>query len=336
MEGLENRFGQFMDSLNRVENIDDLFDEKDGCKKADYLWCNRAVVVELKTLKTDPEIKAQTEMDKHSERDDYPLFYGEVDSDKIINQLHDGKEIRRKIYLKITRSLEDIVRSSEKQIKATKKSLSLFESIGLLVILNDTVRILSPEIIVRRVSHLLHRKDDSGDLKYRNIGYVWLIQENYELEIECGTASPLILIEGLPTHNTETFEECFNKIQEQWVKFNNASIFVQNIDEINEIKFNEKKSKGKEELLTNQDLWKKKYQSQPYLRELSDKDVLAHGARVFEYLLPYFMKDGPKKSNIELEEQMIGWSDFLEEARFRGLNLKNIPIEKLNKQVKRT
>jgi len=333
MEDIEKRFERFMASTGGVESIDSLCAEKEGSKKADYLWCERDVIVEQKVLRTDPGEKVQRELDKQSGREEYPLFYGSVDVNAIIKRLPNGEEIRKRIYFNITRSLEDIIRSAEKQIRDSKAELCLPESHGLVVILNDAIGILSPNIIVSRISHLLHRTDSDGNNKYPNIEYIWLIQENYEIKIRESSALPLILLSGPMARESEKYEECFRYIQKRWADFNNAPLFSTNADRVSDLNFQEKKDQERPNKITKQELWERQYRASPYLRNLSDVDVLKHGERMFETLLPYFLKGGPRKPLSEMEDMFIGWSNFLEEARHRALDLKGLQIEKLSKEL---
>lgn len=45
-------------------------------RKADFLLAKREVVLELKTLTVDTSHKVEAAVDKHRERDEFPLFYG--------------------------------------------------------------------------------------------------------------------------------------------------------------------------------------------------------------------------------------------------------------------
>jgi hypothetical protein len=76
--------------------------------------------------------------------------------------------------------------------------------------------------------------------------------------------------------------------------------------------------------ITKQALWEHQYKASPYLRTRTDAEVLAHGRKAFEQLAPHFMVGGPKASPEQTEQMLIAWSDFLCEARFRGLDLREM------------
>ena len=103
-------------------------------------------------------------------------------------------------------------------------------------------------------------------------------------------------------------------------------MFTSNIGSIQDINFREITETGPRDTITRQELWDIKYRDNPYLRNLSDNDVLKHGAKIFDAMKPNFLINGKKLPKNKLEELMIGWADFLVEARYRGLDMKKLPI----------
>jgi hypothetical protein len=185
---LSERFKAVISQLPFSEVIDDLdlppeFDEE---KRADFLIENRGAIIELKSLESDPEHKIHSELELHRNRDEYPLFYGQLEIHKILNHLPDGKQIQRKLFYRVCRSIEKSFREADKQIGATKKILACPDSFGLLVLLNQDISVLSPEIISNRVSQLLTKKDNDGSLHYKNITSVLIIFENFSFNSKKG------------------------------------------------------------------------------------------------------------------------------------------------------
>src|SRR5262249_601334 len=196
---LEQKFQDFMSQLPFVEVIDALPipDEFNEEKRADYLLENRKVIVELKTLESDPEYKINEELDKHRDRDDFPLFYGKQELSKILKHLSDGQKINSRIFYKISRSIESAFRDANKQIRSSKRVFDCRNASGLLVLLNHNIDVLSPEVILYRSSQLLTKTDDNCRHSYDNITSVWLIFENFFLSSEEDTKLlPSIIVDG--------------------------------------------------------------------------------------------------------------------------------------------
>lgn len=330
---LELRFKKFMSLLNDVESIDQLLiDEKfRSLKRADYLWDNRRIIVEQKSLVTDVRPKIDKEIDRHRERDDFPLIYGEVQINKILKHMPDGDKIESKIYRNISRTVEDNIRSANKQIGDTKRIFSLANSIGVLVILNEDIGALSPEILISRSREVLSKKNTYGTRHYSNIDYIWFIFESHTISTSTGQKSegglPLILLQIDEEHINKQFDSYFSHMEVLWAKYNNAQL--ERVDEkclsgaLSSVKKSSPTLKG----LKRYELWSLNYRNRPYLRELSDKEVFLHGEKSIEALMPYFLKGGPRASFEQLEPLFIRWNDFLQEAQYRGLNLKEMKIK---------
>ena len=161
MSDLEVRFQQFMTQLPSIEGIDGikLSAEKRKNKIADYFGLGRSIIFEQKCINQDQSEKIQSEINTHSGKDYYPYFYGKRDINLFIDKFPDAENVKRRIYSKITKLLEDYMSSADKQIKSTSLLFNIQSYSGVLIILNDKVNVLSPEVICYRVAQRLKEKD---------------------------------------------------------------------------------------------------------------------------------------------------------------------------------
>lgn len=327
---LNNRFNAFLSQLPFAESIDDLKlpPEFDESKRADFLIENRKAIIEFKSLESDPEYKIHTELENHQERDEYPLFYGKLELNKVLKHLPDGEEIQKKLFYKITRSIEQSFREADRQICATKDMLNCPDSIGLLVLLNEEISVLSPEIISHRVSQLLAKTNDDGNPHYKNITSVWFILENFSLKTRKGDKLlPSIVINGPGAVNRPELTNIMNILQSNWAAFNGVPYATSDIGKIADSDFIRLSELEKEhqQFIPRHELWRKQYCNNPYLKSLSDDAVLTHGARLLRFMTPHFLKDGYRITSDQMAQFMEGWTHFLEEVRIRGLDMKKMP-----------
>jgi hypothetical protein len=326
---LESRFLQFLAKLQNAESLDDLLSgpQFNGQRRADYLLFNRRVILELKSLEVDPSHKVETEIAKHRERDDFPLMYGMVNLQSMLKHLPDGKEINAKIFYKTTRSIEDAVRSAEEQIESTAKLLKLPNAAGLLVLLNQNLNVFTPEVVAHRVATLIRRKNQDGTPR-SPIAFAWLILESHELTK--GPAEhniPMLAIEGPQSREMPWFKDLLTYLEVAWSQFNGIPLFHQSnpsIDTLNAQERSDKKQPAQKEKITRQDVWEARYKSHPYLRRQTDAEVLAFGRNASEQLGNWLMSGNSQSSKEKTVELLIPWSDFLCEARFRGLDLRSM------------
>jgi hypothetical protein len=329
-DSLNERFKAFISQLPSAEVIDNLElpPEFDESKRADFLVENRKAIIEIKSLESDPEYKIHNELETHKERYEYPLFFGEMELNRVLKHLPDSDEIQKKLFYKISRSIEQSFRDADKQIRATREILGCPDSIGLLVLLNENISVLSPEVISYRVSQLLAKMDDDGSPHYKNITSVWFILENFSLKTRKGDKLfPSIVIDGPAAVNRPELTRILNILQSKWDAFNGVPCITADIRKISDLDFIRLSELDKEHepLKPRQEIWQKQYRNTPYLRSLSDDAVLNHGAKLLRFMTPGFLKAGPKLPFDQMAQFMEGFTHFLEEVRFRGLDLKKMP-----------
>lgn len=326
---LEKRFFNFLSKLPNSENIDELeitSDKKDN-KKADYFVFNRNLIIEVKTLKTDSKYKIDNEVDKHREREEFPIIYGEVELQKVLAHLPDGEKINQKIIEKITRSIEDGVRSADKQIFDTKDTFAINQAIGLLVILNETIDILSPDVITWKVSQMLTKKVNNEDIRYSNITSIWIINESHFTYIKKKTKCiPTIIVNGPNAKFVKNLDNTFKFLQKEWAISNKLPIYFRDEKIINDLTF---KPFSEEKNETNplkhrHEIWRNEYKKDPYLRKLNDGDLISYGSNLLSEIKTYFLKGGPNPSKKDYHKFGVLFAHFMEEMSFRGLDWRKI------------
>lgn len=223
---LEARFIDFLRSLSGAEFIDDFSpDIFDGEKRADFLLDFRRVVLELKTLKQDPSYKVAEHLKQYVNLPEFPIFLWNANIDDVVSPLSNGHEIKRKIFDALTRTIQTSVEKADDQIESTKKRLGLTNSSGILSILNEGVAILTPDVIAKRVSEILHNRF-KGKVRYGNISHVLLISESHIVNTggQQFTGS-LITVEGPTARANVEAGNYLELLSEKWGQYCSAPIY---------------------------------------------------------------------------------------------------------------
>jgi len=323
MNDLEVRFQQFMLQLPSIEDIDGikLSVEERKNKIADYFGLGRSIIFEQKCINKDQSEKIQSEVEMHSEEDYYPYFYGERDIDLILQKFPDAENVKRRIYSKITKLLEDYLSSANKQIKSTSLLFKIPSHSGILIILNDKVKVLSPEIISNRIAQRLKEKDSKGILRFNEITHVLLISETHLYK---GQVPISIQIEAPEAKNcSQKVSEYLDYIVYSWALFNGGNLArLENTNNFfNSLEEKQKPTQTKVTRSEERIIW---YKKQRYMKSWSDDKVLEASAKLIKDLLPYITVGGSKMPANELAERMLAFSDFIEESNYRGLDLKGL------------
>lgn len=207
---LEPRFKDFLARYLGAEDLDSgNFSFPAGVSKADYLAYNRTVVVELKTLFSDPQPKINDRIDAHL-RETGGIIFGTVATTQLFDDEAESAAFHRRLYYAITRNTEAICRDANKQIGDTKSFLKL-DATGVLIILNEDITTLDPGVVGHRVAQFLREKP-------RGIDFCLLIFESHQMRRLDGIHDPMLCIAG--SEQTHRAHRRLKSLMRAWAAFN--------------------------------------------------------------------------------------------------------------------
>jgi hypothetical protein len=326
-KNLEARFKVFAKNMKGAECVDDLplTDVQRDANKADYLFDNRDVIGELKALQTDASDKIEKILEPYRESPEWPLFFGKQDLQKIIGHLPNREEINRKLVEAVTDSVETVIKKANRQIRETKRTFNLPDAGGLLIILNDLVEIISPDLIAYRVRKALNKRLPGGEeLRFPNVSAVLIIGGAHYAQLNPNLKGIPILVILNNVPEAEKVKEFVSTLIREWSAFDGQPLITLDTDKAVALQFRKFSDDGKEQKgpTTVQEYWEWEYRRRPYLRALSKEDLLQFGRRVFEEMTPNFLKGVPKAPPEQAEGLMMQFTHFLEEMRFRGIDMR--------------
>ena len=314
---MEARFHQFAMQVAGAECIDEVVAVgSDPGRRADYLWRDRSVIVELKTLTADPQPKINQEIDRLSKRSNFPLIVGEAPLANVLRHIPDGDEVMRRLHQKVMRSIEGAFRGAKRQVANTKSIFGLHDAMGLLVVLNPDIETLSPADAGNELSRLLMQRQQ--DLMA--VDAVWLLSEAHTTS----GAHPCIFITGDRIGRFDWADEFLDGLNADWARFNKSRL-LKSAGPLEDLLIDDKRPQVGEPGARHE-TWRARYRANPYLHELKDADVLVFGQQQFAALLPYVVKGGPRVPMADLEPILVRWTHFLEEAGQRGLDIRGFEM----------
>ena len=330
-KNLEGRYKVFLTDLEEAESIDDLTltREQQEAPRADYFFANRTVIGELKALYEDTTAKIDAILDPYRNTQDWPIFFGEQELERVLQHLPDRDRLRATIFRSITRSIEAVVEKANRQIRETKRTFGLRDASGLLIILNDAVDILSPDMVVYRVRRALNKRTSDGTLRYRHVSAVLLIGGAHYTQLSPDLKGMPMLTIPNQVPEADRVEEFISKLNHKWAAFERQPLIPIGTTDLPSLKFRSVTADQKEAArpITRQDYWSALYKRNPYLRALSEDELLVFGGRVLEEVSANMIKGAPRKSIEEMSPGWIRWSNFLDEVQYRGTDMRKL-IEK--------
>lgn len=329
MDGnLYPHFLNFARSVPGAELIDDLplTDEQRKAKKADIFFEKRTIVAEVKLLATDTAHKIDPILAPYRDTDHWPVFYGRWPISKVLAHLPGREKLRRQIFDAVTRSIENLVADANRQIRETKATFNVPEASGVLIVLNDTIDILSPEMIAHRVGQTLSKKTPQGVVRYPEVGYSWLLCETHGTPIAPGLTGLLsVELEHPLIEQSVMLQRFLETLQQRWAAFNRVPFFRGEVSgRIGEIPVQPLRARTPaDDRVRRQDLWRMQYASNPYLRPMNDTELLAYGGKLTWEVGKGFLvgSDVPHERTMEGLER---WTHLIEEINFRGIDLRGM------------
>lgn len=212
-QSLEDRFVRFLKDHCGAQSLDsDEFSFPPGVSKADFLAFERTLIVELKTLSSDPGPRIDEKINEHIQSVG-GITYGAIWSTQLFTDQAESDAFHNRISMSITRNTESICRNANHQLEDTEKFLKLYAT-KLLVILNEEIEALDPHLVGYRVSKFFN----DG---IRSIDYCLLVFESHLIHVNNLEQDPIFCIAN--NNTTHRSKRQMRNIMKKWAKFNNVS-----------------------------------------------------------------------------------------------------------------
>lgn len=222
---LRARFEAFVQTLEGFENIDVLLKAKtmSGKKRADYLFQNRSIIIEQKSLEIDPADKPQKFVEQLVQQGKL-LIWGTLSTEAIFRRMPNGDDLRRQLALKIGKVIDDNVRNADKQIRDTREIFDIAGAGGILVLLNEDATTLFPDIVTYALTNGFQKKD-GDEYRYAKIDGVFLISEAHPIDTPGFQKSfPVHSFLAPATANRNAVSAFMDMMMTRWARFNGATL----------------------------------------------------------------------------------------------------------------
>jgi hypothetical protein len=327
-KNLEERFKIFLRGLAGTTSLDDLTltREQKEAQRADYFLANRTIIGELKALYEDTTAKMEAILAPYRETPEWPIFFGEQELEKVLQHLPDRDRLRATIFRAITRSIEAVVEKANRQIRETKRTFDLPEAGGLLIIVNDAVDILSPDVVTYRIRRALNKRTRDGKLRYENVSAVMLIGGAHYTQLKRDLKGIPILIIPNDVPQAARVEGFIGELNRKWAAFERVPFIPVPVEDATKLTFRASSADAKEagQPLTRQRYWSLLYKRNPYLRSLSEDELLEFGGKALEEVSARMIKGAPQTPFEQMESKFVRWSNFLDEVNHRGTDMRKL------------
>ncbi len=208
-----------------VESIDELVRPREreltGRKRADFLACDRRVVIETKSLDIDPIEKIQRFLDRLAQSGRLPKA-GDTTLEELLRDLPDGQVLYDELLGRVTKIFDDNIARADDQTRDTKCIFNIPDAIGVIVILNQNAALLYPDQSVLRIFDVL-RKVRDGNLRYVHNHVVIYISEAHIVDADNGmTMYDMGTVYSDLGNNIPFVTTYVEDLNRRWAAFNGA------------------------------------------------------------------------------------------------------------------
>lgn len=315
-----------------IENLDEIEAQfPDGTKIADYT-IRDVIVVELKTLKVDPAEKMENFFHEVTKRPDFPAIYGELDFRRVVSLLPDGQKVISQFETVAFRQIETIMRSANKQVLSTIKTLGMdSRTAGTLIIVNEFANFFEPDILVDYIANMLGTEKSPNELRFPHLHNVILIQDTHKVKApnQDGIVIPIYHVVNDNVPVTEVSEKAVQALRDLIKSYSDFNKFkhkvCDNIDELTDI---EKMEQPQAKVpLRGQEWIEDQYRKNRYMKNFTDEELIEFGSRVMSICAAMILKDKPLVMDHHQKMQFFrNQIELFEESRLRPFDLRRLNI----------
>ncbi|HWA26457.1 MAG TPA: hypothetical protein VG734_12425 [Lacunisphaera sp.] len=322
---LEERMIRFLEAQPGAENVEKLVQTSAQklSKQVDFFLNYREVLCELKSIQTSTAEKVDALIQPILDRPNAPVFYGSVRFDKLAKHFPDGDEILREAYKVLVSSVQTFFRKANQQIRSSKIAFNLPAASGGLVVVNDRVSALSPEVMFARISELLRKRTPEGAFAFPEIDAVLLIDETHVGTAGEGVKGPLTAL--VTREASSKAEAALEALMPAWAKANGyayqeldpALLATLPMQAIPAPATDPRK-------MTRQGYWEKQYRKYPYLRWHTKAELSAYFRVLMESFAAGALKGATPTEKALLQTILEHQTHFMQEAEERGIDYRTL------------
>ncbi|MBD2655434.1 hypothetical protein H6G45_18525 [Synechocystis sp. FACHB-383] len=206
----EKIFDRFVQNIEG-QKISNIISEAPSFQNADYVFRNGNVIAELKTLQTDFGV-TNSFKDKHIKLLQNYISDNRMPFSAIFHNTERPKEYSKDLLRLFRPPLCRILKKANKQIKETKKELSLENNSGIILLVNDGFISLEPRFIISIICEILSHSYSSID------AFVYLTLNHY-VDIPGNHYANLLWIPAYSQRASNSLVDFVNKLGSQWFNF---------------------------------------------------------------------------------------------------------------------
>jgi hypothetical protein len=307
--------------------LDDQKDKEAAAGRFPDFACFRdLVLIEMKHLESDQSARINAVLDEKTDPDEKPLFFGSRDGKVVLDKLSNGVEIQRELGNKLSRTIENILSSANKQFASYRARHPRKNSVSLCVILNSSLQEFTPQVVAHAIRRK-ERKSGSDEPRFSDIDAIVYLTEKHFIKLPDGrVAFGITSYGGAGMLHAPWKRAVLDRIVDEWSQMRTGGESVSGLSPLN---FEAIEDIPDE--VTRSQYWILEYRRSPYLQNWpTDRLKILFNRCLALSAVAFVRGDWPKPSMDDIQHQNRIFSHVNEEANRRGIDLREFGRDRLS------
>lgn len=262
---LTPRIQRFLVEALEGKSVDDHYSHE--LERPDYLCCGDRLIIELKTLALNADVRLGNLIEQFRQRDDWPDMIGPAPLDACLRRTSEPKRLMREVEDCIGNAIRHHLGKANRQIRAHRQRNGAEGTVGIVVFANEDHEIYDPNTVTSIVARYLRRQTDGKPIA-EDIDLVIFLTERHGVVFNGMVTHSVISIEAPSAISAPWKAEYGHLFSESWAKWNGIPLVSGNIELKDFIGIDVVPDKA-----PRSDWSRINYRRQPYLQGVSDVEL---------------------------------------------------------------
>lgn len=218
LEGLVHDFLAIHLGAEPIDRLELPADRRDA-PRADYLLFERQAIVEVKEVVDDRMAKIRGVIEFERRLWDWPVMPPGSWLQDVLARHPRGREINNRLRDLNQKVTEKHVKDANRQLRESRVTFRIPDSIGILLIVNEHVDVLDPKVLGGEITVLMRKRTPGGALRYGDLDMAMLITSAHRLVDADGKGYPCVMYVNRHDHSRAAdLERIARRVMTAWAE----------------------------------------------------------------------------------------------------------------------
>jgi len=297
----------------------------------DFACFNDLMLIEMKHLEEDQTDRLNKVFDETIDPAERPLFFGERDSTLVTKNLSNAEDVNSAILSRLGRSIESLLRKSNRQFENFRKNHPRKNTVNVSVILNASIQEYSPHVVAYSIIKKAAPSKNGVDRFPAIDNVIYISEKHFQPMPDGRIAHAMVNCELLGAMRNPWKSKFTQRILDAWslTRTGSESVRSEKIDAFRTVEDIPSKMRRHES-------WTLEYERNPYLMNASLSQLrVLFNRNVAMSAQNFLIGNWPRPSEDSVMTLMREFQHLVAETNRRGADIKSMSPSLMTVQEKR-